>query len=48
MRESLPERRPFSSMFTSRQRVNGELACRSLSDKAMRYYEETDPLRVAE
>lgn len=48
MRESIPWYKSIESLFTSRQIVNGELACRSLSDKARRVYEETDPLRVAE
>ena len=48
MRESLPTYEPFESLFTSRQREKGELACKSLSEKARRFYEEVDPLQVAE
>ena len=34
--------------YTNRMKVNGELACRGLSEKAARYYNETEPLTVYE
>lgn len=34
--------------FTNRMKTNGELAMRSASEAAQRFYEETDPLDVYE
>ena len=32
--------------FTNRMKINGELAIRNASEKAQKYYGETDPLDV--
>ena len=34
--------------YTNNQKIAGELACRSLSDLALRFYTGTDPLKVYE
>ena len=34
--------------YTKSMRINGEMACRSLSDKAFEFYNETDPFTVYE
>ena len=34
--------------FTNENKVNGELAVRGFSDKAKKYYDETEPLYVYE
>lgn len=34
--------------YTNSMEVNGELACRSLSSKALNIYESTDPFKVYE
>jgi hypothetical protein len=34
--------------FTASEKINGELAIRKLSEKAQKFYSETDPLDVYE
>ena len=34
--------------FTMKEKVNGEMAARNLSEKAFKFYSETDPLTIYE